>query len=99
MRQEFFNDWFFVLVGGNVDIGNSVWVFDQIGIFVGNDLVIEYVFNWDCMFKFCIYQCLEFDIGGGSCFEVGMGLSYCKEFDFFGEFLCSFRWVVGKVWD
>ncbi|MCR9101277.1 MAG: translocation/assembly module TamB domain-containing protein [bacterium] len=99
MRQEFFNDRLSVLVGGNVDIGNSARVPDQTGTFVGNDLVIEYVLNRDRTLKLRIYQRLEPDIGGGSRLEVGTGLSYRKEFDSFGEFLRSFRRAAGKVRD
>jgi hypothetical protein len=99
MRQEFFNDRLSVLVGGNVDIGNSARVPDQSGTFVGNDLVIEYVLNRDRTLKLRIYQRLEPDIGGGSRLEVGTGLSYRKEFDSFGEFLRSFRRAAKKVRD
>jgi hypothetical protein len=99
MRQEFFNDRLSVLVGGNVDIGNSARVPDQSGTFVGNDLVIEYVLNRDRTLKLRIYQRLEPDIGGGSRLEVGTGLSYRKEFDSFGEFLRSFRRAAGKIRD
>ncbi len=88
-----------MLVGGNVDIGNSARVPDQSGTFVGNDLVIEYVLNRDRTLKLRIYQRLEPDIGGGSRLEVGTGLSYRKEFDSFGEFLRSFRRAAKKVRD
>jgi hypothetical protein len=99
LRQEFFNDRLTVLVGGNVDIGNSARVPDAAGTFVGNDLVIEYVLNRDRTLKLRIYQRLEPDIGGGSRLEVGTGLSYRKEFDSFGAFLRSFRRDARKVRD
>ncbi|MBV6655918.1 MAG: translocation/assembly module TamB domain-containing protein, partial [Mameliella sp.] len=99
MRQDFFNDRLSVLVGGNVDIGNSARVPDASGTFVGNDLVIEYVLNRDRTLKLRVYQRLEPDIGGGSRLEVGTGLSYRKEFDSFGAFLQSFRRDAKKVRD
>jgi len=91
LRQEFFNDRLSVLVGGNVDIGNSARVPDASGTFLGNDVVIEYYINRDRTLKMRVYQRLEPDIGGGSRLEVGTGLSYRREFDSFGAFLRSFR--------
>lgn len=99
MRQDFFNDRLSVLVGGNVDIGNSARVPDARGTFVGNDLVIEYVLNRDRTLKLRVYQRLEPDIGGGSRLEVGTGLSYRKEFDSFGEFIRSLRKAASKARD
>jgi hypothetical protein len=93
LKQDFFNDRLTILVGGNVDIGNSAQATNPnaTGTFVGNDLVIEYVLNDDRTMKLRIYQRLEPDIGGGSRLEVGTGLSFRKEFDSFGEFLRSFK--------
>jgi len=97
LKQDFFNDRLSILVGGNVDIGNTARATNPqaTGTFVGNDLVIEYVLNDDRTMKLRIYQRLEPDIGGGSRLEVGTGLSFRKEFDSFGEFLRSFKRDVG----
>lgn len=98
LRQEFFNDRLTILVGGNVDIGNSARAAPgSSGTFVGNDLVIEYVLNQDRTMKLRVYQRLEPDIGGGSRLEVGTGLSFRREFDNFGEFLDSFRRAAKKM--
>ncbi|MCG8332368.1 MAG: translocation/assembly module TamB [Chitinophagales bacterium] len=93
LKQDFFNDRLTILVGGNVDIGNSARTTnpEATGTFVGNDVVIEYVLNDDRTMKLRVYQRLEPDIGGGSRLEVGTGLSFRKEFDSFGEFLRSFK--------
>jgi hypothetical protein len=99
LRQQFFDDRLSILVGGNVDIGNSARVPDASGTFLGNDVVIEYYINRDRTLKMRVYQRLEPDIGGGSRLEVGTGLSYRKEFDSFGEFLRSFRRDSEKVKD
>lgn len=98
LRQEFFNDRLTILVGGNVDIGNSARAAPgSSGTFVGNDLVIEYVLNQDRTMKLRVYQRLEPDIGGGSRLEIGTGLSFRREFDSFGEFIASFRRAARKM--
>lgn len=88
LRQDFFNDRLAILVGGNVDIGNSTRAtLGSSGTFVGNDLVIEYVINRERTLRLRVYQRLQPDIGGGSRLEVGTGLNFRREFDNFGEFL------------
>jgi hypothetical protein len=89
LKQDFFNDRLTILVGGNVDIGNSARAANPqaTGTFVGNDLVIEYVLNRDRTMKLRVYQRLEPDIGGGSRLEVGTGLSFRKEYNSFGDFI------------
>ncbi|MCB9303856.1 MAG: translocation/assembly module TamB domain-containing protein [Lewinellaceae bacterium] len=97
LRQEFFNDRLTILVGGNVDVGNTARATPgSSGTFVGNDLVIEYVLNQDRTVKLRVYQRLEPDIGGGSRLEIGTGLSFRREFDSFGEFIASFRRAARK---
>ena len=98
LRQDFFNDRLAILVGGNVDIGNSTRAtLGSSGTFVGNDLVIEYVINRERTLRLRVYQRLQPDIGGGSRLEVGTGLNYRREFDNFGEFLDNlYKSVKGK---
>ncbi len=94
LKQNFFNDRLTVLVGGNIDFGNSVATSPEAsGAFVGNDLVIEYLLSKDRSLKLRVYQRLLPDIGGGSRsrLQVGTGLSFRREFDTFKEFLQSFR--------
>jgi hypothetical protein len=99
LRQNFFDDRLSILVGGNVDIGNSARVPDASGTFLGNDVVIEYYLNNDRSLKLRVYQRREPDVGGGSRLEIGTGLSYRKEFDTFGAFLRSFRKDAERVKD
>ena len=93
LKQDFFNDRLTILVGGNVDIGNTARATNPqaTGTFVGNDLVIEYVLNRDRTMKLRVYQRLEPDIGGGSRLEVGTGLSFRKEYNSFGDFLSKLK--------
>jgi hypothetical protein len=89
-RLDFFDDRLTVIVGGNVEIGNSFQASTS-GTFVGNDLAIEYSLNDDRSLKLRVYQRLQPDIGGGRRLQVGSGLSYRREFNSFSEFFRSFR--------
>ncbi len=92
LKQNFFNDRLSILVGGNLDIGNSVRATPETnGAFIGNDFVLEYILTKDRSLKLRVYQRLEPDIGSGRRFQIGTGLSFRKEFESFSDFLKSFR--------
>jgi hypothetical protein len=92
LKQNFFNDRLSILVGGNIDIGNSVRATPETnGAFIGNDFVLEYALTRDRSLKLRVYQRLEPDIGSGRRFQIGTGLSFRKEFESFSDFLKSFR--------
>ncbi len=92
LKQNFFNDRLSILVGGNIDIGNSVRATPETnGAFIGNDFVLEYALTKDRSLKLRVYQRLEPDIGSGRRFQIGTGLSFRKEFETFSDFLKSFR--------
>ncbi|MEL7120101.1 MAG: translocation/assembly module TamB domain-containing protein, partial [Bacteroidota bacterium] len=93
LKQNFFNNKLSILVGGNIDINNSLQSAPGTnnGAFIGNDFVLEYAITNDRSLKLQVYQRLEPDIGGGRRFQIGTGLSYRKEYKSFKDFLRSFK--------
>lgn len=90
LQQNFANNRLKVQLGGNVfnntvTGGAAVPGANASGVFVGNDLVIEYALNDFRTLKLRLYQRLQPDIGG-SRLQIGTGLSWRKEFDSFSEF-------------
>ncbi len=86
VQQKFANDRLSIQLGGNV-IDDDDIVTRENGVFVGNDLIIEYSLNEFRTLKLRLYQRLQPDIGGGTRLQIGTGLSWRKEFDSFSDFL------------
>lgn len=88
LQPRFLNDRLSVYLGGSFFEQNPNPTAS--GIFLGNDLIIEYAISPDRSLKLRIYQKRAPDVGG-SRLQFGTGLSFSKEYDTFGEFIQSLR--------
>lgn len=100
LRQDFFNNRLSLVLGGNFDFGRRATAGStNSAVFVGNDVVLEYLVNPDRSLKLRIYQRLQPDIAGGKRLQIGAGLSVRKEYDSLSEFLKSMNIAKKKVKD
>jgi hypothetical protein len=92
LNNQLFNDRLSVNVGGNVDWGdsNNPGQPNQ-GAFLAGDLVLEYVLTKDKRFKVRFYQRSDQNFDGGRRNKTGLGFSYRREFDNFGDFVSNMK--------
>ena len=88
LKPYFLQDRLSVQVGGNIQ--NNVPGTENVGTFVGTDVVIEYAITPDRNLKLRIFQKLQPDVGGRR-FQVGTGLSFRKEYNSLADFFKSFK--------
>jgi hypothetical protein len=89
IKPSFLNDRLTVQMGGNVRSlvsFNNGAVANSAGTFVGTDFIIEYAITKDRNLKLRFFHKLEPDFGGRRN-QIGVGLSFRKEYDSFSEFL------------
>jgi TamB, inner membrane protein subunit of TAM complex len=92
LNNQLFNDRLSVNVGGNVDWGGN----DNLGpatqgAFLAGDLILEYILTKDKRFKVRFYQRSDQSFDGGRRNKTGLGFSYRREFDNFGEFISNMK--------
>ncbi|MFK7809160.1 MAG: translocation/assembly module TamB domain-containing protein, partial [Saprospiraceae bacterium] len=96
LSNTLFNDRLSVNVGGNIDWGNTTLVGPSEGAFLAGDVVLEYILTRDKRFKVRFYQRTDQTFEGRRN-KTGLGFSYRREFDSFGEFIKGMkRTVRGK---
>ena len=90
LKSRFFDDRLSVNIGGNIDWGTGT-VASESGAFLAGEFVLEYVLTTDRRFKIRIYQLTDQSINFGRRNKSGVGLSFRKEYDTFGELLTGLR--------
>jgi len=90
LKSRFFDDRLSVNIGGNIDWGTGT-VASESGAFLAGEFVLEYVLTTDRRFKIKIYQLSDQSINFGRRNKSGVGLSFRKEYDTFGELLRGLR--------
>jgi hypothetical protein len=88
LKNYLFDERVAVYGGVNIDLDNQQGTpINNGGAFYAGDFAIEYFLTDDKQFKIRFYQSIQPDIAGGKRNKTGVGLSYRKEYNSFGEFL------------
>ncbi len=98
LRNNLLNDRLSINLGGNIDWGGTAISNTNEGAFLAGDLAIEYALTKDRRFKIRFYQLTDQTVEGRRN-KTGLGFSYRREFDTFGEFIRGMRKSAKKVVD
>ncbi|MEM1323547.1 MAG: translocation/assembly module TamB domain-containing protein [Bacteroidota bacterium] len=97
-KTDLFDDRLSLNFGGNIDWGSASTP-GQSGAFLAGEFVLEYVLTRDRRFKVRFYQLSDQTIISGRRNKTGLGLSFRREFDSFGEFIRGMKKTAKKIID